>query len=215
MSLFLDRGADVNQESWLNGKFPLYFAAELEDPSAMINLLMERGANIHKTSTAGATALHAACEFFNEKAIRSLLENGADLNLTDENEETPLAYMFYGNYVSNFDAAKAIIEEIVKMELENRPVNQADMLTVDEYKIMQDYFYEYMEKVTGKKTSCLGKMKRQIVSTNNRISRLLQTPRKDYNEFTNCDAEYFMQIFRDSLVFLELILILILLYSWM
>lgn len=123
----------------------------------MINLLVQRRAYIDQSSYTGASALHRACELYNEKAIRSLLENGADVNMVDENGRTPLEMML-PRYRSKFEAVKPVIEKIARLELEKQPIYEKNLDIMDGIPMMQDYF----DKCRGKKRSELDELRRML-----------------------------------------------------
>jgi ankyrin len=58
--------------------------------SIVINKLIERGLDINKTTRSGDTALHIAVQCKNIEAIKALLEKGADYNIKNVNNITPL-----------------------------------------------------------------------------------------------------------------------------
>ena len=49
----------------------------------------EQNVNVNAKSKSGATPLHKACEYGNQKLARYLLSHGADANETDDGGNTP------------------------------------------------------------------------------------------------------------------------------
>jgi hypothetical protein len=82
VTLFLDRGANVNGGSgdWFD--MPLAVAAERED-TEMIRLLIHRGATINQT-VGGSAALRSAAVNGRVASVRFLLKRGADPNTSTE-----------------------------------------------------------------------------------------------------------------------------------
>ena len=93
--LFLDKGASVEARN-KHGETPLIFAfvkalePDRELDTAIIDLLLENGANINCTDNNQQTALHLASHFYDEALVRYLLRNGADISLRDQNGDTAL-----------------------------------------------------------------------------------------------------------------------------
>ena len=73
VKLLLDYDADINLKG---SKFPLHVAAK-EYCVAVLQLLIDRGADIEGADMFGRTALHLAAIWGNERSARLLIENGA------------------------------------------------------------------------------------------------------------------------------------------
>ena len=56
----------------------------------MVQMLLQRGANINRTERTGATPLYLACESGHFDVTRLLLAGGADADRPNEFGETPL-----------------------------------------------------------------------------------------------------------------------------
>lgn len=87
--LELGAGVDVKDE---DGVTPLHIAASLVgDNKALINLLIDRGADINaKTIILGHDAIHVATKCNNIENIRALLKRGANIESKDKNQFTLL-----------------------------------------------------------------------------------------------------------------------------
>ena len=70
---------------------PLILAAKI-NAAEMVGQLIEAGARTDEQDHRGFTALHYACIYRNEEAIRKLLDAGASLNLQDAFGKLPLQY---------------------------------------------------------------------------------------------------------------------------
>jgi Ankyrin repeats (3 copies)/Domain of unknown function (DUF3471) len=88
------RGADIHgldtrpATAGANGRRPLNFAA-LQNDTAMIELLLELGADIDRQNKTGFTPLHHAVEVQALEAIALLLERGADTTVKNNRGLTP------------------------------------------------------------------------------------------------------------------------------
>ncbi|HSS39791.1 MAG TPA: ankyrin repeat domain-containing protein [Polyangia bacterium] len=84
----LARGADPDARDE-DGRTPL-FSALLGGSVALLGLLLESKANVNARDTRGATALHVAAEEVLPEAATLLIGRGADVDLQDEEGNTPL-----------------------------------------------------------------------------------------------------------------------------
>ncbi|XP_065582552.1 protein TANC2-like isoform X2 [Artemia franciscana] len=67
-------------------------AAAAEGHTALIELLLSKGANINRTDNDGMTALTWACKMSKRQSATCLLEKGADVDTTDKQGRLPLDY---------------------------------------------------------------------------------------------------------------------------
>ncbi len=84
----VEQGLDVNTENYY-GRTALDRHATLGDDT--VKLLFELGGDIGKTDCYGNSPLHTAAVFFHPDTVRFLVENGADVHLKNDMDETPLA----------------------------------------------------------------------------------------------------------------------------
>ena len=93
VKLLVEQGVDKNQVGGEYGDTVLCAAAE-NDHFAVVQYLVEQGADMDKTSTKGIgwTSLHYACMNGNLELVRYLLEQGADRDKTDIVGWTSLHY---------------------------------------------------------------------------------------------------------------------------
>jgi ankyrin repeat protein len=77
---------------------PIHYAAQRRtnfaawpETEKVLNLLIEKGANVNAGAGKTMTPLHVAVTAINEKTVRYLLEHGADPQYEDEEGRTPLA----------------------------------------------------------------------------------------------------------------------------
>jgi len=87
MDALLANGVDINMPVPGPGWRPLMRAVEARS-MPVINYLLDKGADINGGIGQGATALHAAVEFF-PSAIQLLLDHGAIVDARSENGRTP------------------------------------------------------------------------------------------------------------------------------
>lgn len=80
----LDQGADVNAQDDGFGRTPLHVAAGWSDDPAVLDLLLDRGADIGAVELYDRTPLHVAARRNRNPAIaQALLDRGADLEAVD------------------------------------------------------------------------------------------------------------------------------------
>ena len=115
VDFLLKKGASVNPK---NSKLetPLIAASKIPNNYKTIKLLLNAGANIDAPITKdGKTALMFFAEKDNIFGLNSLIENGAEINLQDNEGKTALNYAFYHN---SAEAAKILLERkaIIKLD---------------------------------------------------------------------------------------------------
>lgn len=89
--IFLDAGADISATDKL-GRTALHFAASIGTNLELIELLVNKGAQVNAQSTGGETPLMKAIAFDNADAAKLLLEHGADAEI--ENSMNRNSYSF-------------------------------------------------------------------------------------------------------------------------
>ena len=144
--ILLRAGASVYCRSDLGPGFTvLHAAAEVADPAVeedqqfcMVTLLINafpaklvNATVINSTTCRGSTALHYAAGAGNEKAVRFLIDHGADLNATDENGFTPFMvaqsshYYYYDIYRSTPGQHSPVFDLLTQQSPGIRRVKQA------------------------------------------------------------------------------------------
>ncbi|MDE0484131.1 MAG: ankyrin repeat domain-containing protein [Candidatus Poribacteria bacterium] len=104
---------DINAFDWM-GWPPLPYACrgdKGEHPEAVLRLL-KLGADINVQSSKGKTALHCAAKAGFLKVINVLLENGATIDATDNNGETPL-YDAIRSTIKNREKQRTALEALL------------------------------------------------------------------------------------------------------
>ena len=114
--LSIDAGADPNvvdhdaHDIWrlfssakTIGSFPLYEAvsqaskrSDMHDDVAVIEKLLQHGAQVNQVDDLGYSAAHVASSLRNEPALRVLMANGADLSLCSTKGYTPIHTAIFG-----------------------------------------------------------------------------------------------------------------------
>ena len=74
---------------------------------AMVQFLIERGANVNELHENFATPLHIAAKFGSDAMIRLLLDSGGDPNIASESGITPLAVALF---FDNIEVAKTLLK---------------------------------------------------------------------------------------------------------
>jgi hypothetical protein len=69
---------------------PLLSLAALQGRTEVVNLLIDRGADVNVVARDGGSPLHAAAFLGHEKAVETLVEHGANVNAANARGETPL-----------------------------------------------------------------------------------------------------------------------------
>lgn len=104
--LVLERllGVDVNETIDIRGRTTLHWAAE-NGYVKLVELLLEKGADITAQTINGSTPLHKAVS--DEPILRMLLERGADITARSAEGSTPLNAAVY---VGNKQIVKILLE---------------------------------------------------------------------------------------------------------
>jgi len=79
----------INDKSALASNTPLQLACSLHN-KPLIEILLERGANVHCRSASGWSALDRACLFGQSDIVTALLTSGARVNCLSRNSWTRL-----------------------------------------------------------------------------------------------------------------------------
>ena len=128
--VLLDAGADVSAAMNHRRSRPLHYAADgsSESPNwnakrqvAMIELLLESGADIHARDKNGATPLHRAVRTRCAEAVTFLLDAGADPTLQNKPGSTPfhLAVQNTGRGGSGSETAREAQHQIIQTFLDH------------------------------------------------------------------------------------------------
>ena len=99
MRLLLDQHADPNQGTSIDHFTPLMAALSgggggrgrggPSNPTAAVQLLIERGADVNAANSRGMTAMHYAARTGNDAAVQLLADRGAKLDVIDRLGRTP------------------------------------------------------------------------------------------------------------------------------
>lgn len=76
-------GCDVNSQTRRQKATPLHYATYLNTPSAIINILLDNGANIEAKDDDNATPFMWACYLNNTRALKPFLDRGVDHSIVD------------------------------------------------------------------------------------------------------------------------------------
>ena len=109
IELFIQNGADINQDIHGNGTTPLMMLAEYRDRPATAKFLLQHGSDIDKQDTAGYTSLMYAWIFCKPLIFEALLDTGANISVKNADDLTVIDIM--RRHLSN-----ASPEEKVKYE---------------------------------------------------------------------------------------------------
>jgi ankyrin repeat protein len=87
--LLLEKGVDIEVHCGILGKTALHLAIK-ENHEAIVQLLLQKGADIEARSMYGETVLLRAARHHDEHAVRRLLDMGADIKAKTNNGSTAL-----------------------------------------------------------------------------------------------------------------------------
>lgn len=90
----------------------------------MVKLLLKNGANINETGRNRQTVLYKARS---KKIIRTLLEHGADVNVLDDKNKTPLTETL------DFEKRYELVKELAKLKFENQEIHLDNLKHLEEY----------------------------------------------------------------------------------
>ena len=119
----INRGANINAVTNDEKLTPLMLACKNKNVS-VVNCLLQNGANVVLTSDNGWTALHFVVDEFNDSSeiLRSLLNNGADVNARSIDNETPL---MVASQSSDVETVTLLIEQGAYVDLQDEKDNTA------------------------------------------------------------------------------------------
>ncbi len=120
-------GADVNAAGSAMGVTPLAWSAMQKD-TAMLQILLENGAEVNGRNNDGGTALHAAAFLGRVEAVQLLLEAGADANAKNNAGHTPFDSTMAPWAMTKMIAGAIKIETGSRKQLTNRRVECRKLL---------------------------------------------------------------------------------------
>ncbi len=85
----IEHNADVNAKS-KQGRTPVMIAARCDGNSAIVSMLLSKGADPNVSDSLGVTALHQAAHAGDVESIRLLIGKGADVNALDKKGDSAL-----------------------------------------------------------------------------------------------------------------------------
>jgi uncharacterized protein len=93
--LLLEHGADIHalshsQLAFIPSNTALHAAIAGGAPAAVIDLLLERGANVNLADSSGNTTLHVACFDAHVDTVQKLLDHRADVLATNNDGQRPV-----------------------------------------------------------------------------------------------------------------------------
>jgi ankyrin repeat protein len=132
--LLLNAGADIdarngetNEKIWKSiGNAPIHAATWYESLD-VIDVLVERGADINCQNNDGTAPIHEAAGFHTVEFLTSIIRRGADIDKCDGRDHTPLHYAFENNNNANVCAlveAGATIPQNLQSEIDSLDLNR-------------------------------------------------------------------------------------------
>lgn len=106
----IEEGTDIDEETGGGPKITtLWLALFLQLPDYIIDLLIEKGANIHARTSGGLTVLHLAAILGYVREVNLFLQAGCDVNVKSHRKNTPLHFAANAGHVK-------VVETLLKVE---------------------------------------------------------------------------------------------------
>ena len=105
----LNAGADVNTSSHNNKSTPLIIASQFGNLN-LVNLLLERGADVNAKNGSGNTALHLAILYNSSDVIMALINAGADIDAVNNKNVSAFDILPTTKKLNGTDAWKALMK---------------------------------------------------------------------------------------------------------
>ncbi len=105
----LNAGADVNASSHNNKSTPLIIASQFGHLD-LVNLLLERGADVNAKNGSGNTALHLAILYNSSDVVMALINAGADIDAVNNKNVSALDILPTTKKLKGTDAWKALMK---------------------------------------------------------------------------------------------------------
>ncbi|UWX11390.1 CRPV-281 [Crowpox virus] len=134
--LLIENGCSVNDTD-VAGKTPLHYASESDTNYDLVKTLISMGAKVNVRDNDGNTPLHSACHA--SKIVTLSLEHGAEINITNNYDITPLD----AGIVESIDSAKIMVANILlevfrSPEVISNSVFIKNMKTIDKNKELSE-----------------------------------------------------------------------------
>lgn len=138
----MENGSGINLKD-KDGLTPLMIASEIRD-TALVNLLLKKGASIKERSNRGKTALHIAAQSNSEDIVTILLRHGADMNAMDLNHKTALTSRFV-----DLRVVEVLLEELALMKSQEKFICEEnfEFLTPRTLTVWMRIFYDRLEEL--------------------------------------------------------------------
>lgn len=139
LDLFLKFNADINVKN-KNRETPLFDSVRYGKVE-MAQLLAERGANVTQYSDIDrSTPLHWACLKCDEKMIKCLVDNGADINALTFDGKTPLTYyVYFLDHKSNSSEGEKLEKEMLQFLLEFTDLTKNELNCYQGFKFLTTF----------------------------------------------------------------------------
>lgn len=115
LEYLLDKGFDIEFKTKFAGYTPIMYAARSNN--SILQLLIERGANVHATSIKGETPLHIAVSYGFFDNTKLLLEKGSKIDCVDQEGNTPL---HCAGVYHELDIFKMLIDKGASIHVKNK-----------------------------------------------------------------------------------------------
>lgn len=125
---FLDRGVDVNSKcnTIAGAETTVLHAAAMSARKAVVELLIEKGAQVSARGKGGKTPLLSAAQAGNKEAAEALIKNGANVNAKTNLQRTALHYAVQMNNFVSYANGEDRIEFVELLLAHGADVNAAN-----------------------------------------------------------------------------------------
>lgn len=138
----LDYIEDVNLVMDQKGNNPLHLASKNgnhEHYTAIVNLLIEKGADINATNNFGSTPLHWASKEGHSEVVNLLINKRANIHIVDSSGNTPL---HLASLVGHAEVVNLLIEKGADIDAKNNSNYTPDRLAImnGRYNVIKNMF---------------------------------------------------------------------------
>lgn len=137
----MDRGADIHKKTH-EGKTCLRLAVNSDGLIHMVKLFLKKGAKVNERCNNLETVLF---DYAGKIILKVLLEHGADLNVLDKNNETPLTH------ASDGETKYIMVQEIAKMKFAKQTINSKNSKFIKNNPKIYKTFVDFLKELKDMK----------------------------------------------------------------
>jgi ankyrin repeat protein len=137
IKLLVERGTNVNAKDSTDNTPLHYLCKNYETTKETVLYLIKKGANVNLRSHINRTPLHNACEVCNYDVVEALVENGAVMNVVDDDTHTPLMEALATEYTELKDKSIKILELFMKKRAQISEAHLFAVCEMENFKALQ------------------------------------------------------------------------------